>query len=331
MKPCAIVILNFNGASVLSTFLPSVVQESTYDIYIIDNGSQDDSIQFLEEKFPEVKLIKLDQNFGFAGGYNEGLSQLEGKYWHYILLNSDVEVSPNWDVALVSWLDENSDFATVQPKILSFQNKNQYDYAGAGGGFVDRLGYPYCRGRIWNRIENDQGNYDDTIEVDWSSGACFAIRSEIFHAVGGFDHSFFAHMEEVDLCYRLRQEGWKIGYKGDVAVYHLGGATLDRASPRKLYLNIRNSLSMLYKNENDRFWSRFILKGILETLASMGYVLSGKAGLAKAIWKGYSDFLIERKKLQVTERHKKKVQSAGPSNLIFWDFFMLGRKTFDQL
>ena len=250
MSSAAIVILNYNGREMLETFLPSVIANSHVDIWVIDNSSSDDSIPFLEEKFPQIQVLKSSQNLGFAGGYNWGLDQLRNEYDFHILLNSDVEVTKNWDSDLVRALESMPDYAAIQPKILSWTSKNKFDYAGAGGGFVDGYGYPYCRGRIMDQIEQDSGQYDDSIDVDWASGACFIVRSEVFHQFEGFDASFFAHMEEIDLCWRMRKSGWKIGYKGDISVYHLGGGTLQRSSPQKLYLNIRNSLSMIYKNES---------------------------------------------------------------------------------
>jgi len=208
------------------------------------------------------------------------------------MLNSDVEVTFHWDQDLVQFLETNRQFVAAQPKILSAKDKRLFDYAGAGGGFLDHLFYPYCRGRIWNEIETDQGQYDDDLEVDWTSGACFVIKSDLFHQFQGFDEHFFAHMEEIDLCLRMRQEGFRMGYTGKVAVYHLGGATLDRSSPRKLELNIRNNLAMIYKNESrSRFWWIFGQKGILEGIAALGYLLKVKEILLTQFGKGTLDFL----------------------------------------
>ncbi|MFC3878791.1 glycosyltransferase family 2 protein [Algoriphagus namhaensis] len=331
MKSCAIVILNFNGEKILPVFLPSVVSESSSDIWVIDNASTDGSIALLQNDFPKVGLIQLSDNFGFAGGYNWGLEQLKGQYQNYILLNSDVEVTPSWDTKLNEALVAHPNYAALQPKILSWNKRSEFDYAGAGGGYLDDLGYPYCRGRIWNSIEIDKSQYDDFATVDWASGACMIIRSEVFHDLDGFDAHFFAHMEEIDLCWRIRSQGFQVGYIGEVEVYHQGGATLQRSSPNKLYLNIRNSLSMLYKNQSSgRFWLIFMLKGFLESIAALGYLITGKASSGKAVFKGYRDFL-SRRKLLVKAKSSQEVKSMGPSKVIFWDYFFRKKKTFGKL
>lgn len=331
MNHCAIVILNYNGAEMLKRFLPGVVEHSTFDLWVIDNASQDESVAILEQEFPQISVIRLSQNFGYAGGYNQGLEQLKGDYQYYILLNSDVEVTSRWDQDLVQFLETNRQFASAQPKILSAKDKRLFDYAGAGGGFLDHLFYPYCRGRIWNEIEVDQGQYDDDLEVDWTSGACFVIKSDLFHQFQGFDEHFFAHMEEIDLCVRMRQEGFRMGYTGKVAVYHLGGATLDRSSPRKLELNIRNSLAMIYKNEiRSRFWWIFGQKAILEGLAALGYLLKGQRDSANAVWKGYTGFFKMRNEF-LQRRAIKKAPFLGPSKYVFLDFFFRGKKKFSDL
>ena len=334
MKKCAIAILNYNGEQVLPVFLPSVLQFCQYDIWVIDNGSTDSSVSLLKSDFPQVNLIELNSNFGYAGGYNWGLEQLRGKYEYFILLNSDVEVSLKWDSELINWMDQHLDYAALQPKVLSWQEKIKFDYAGAGGGYIDALGYPYCRGRLWNVLETDQGQYDDQAQVDWASGACMLIRSEDFFSQEGFDAHFFAHMEEIDLCWRLRHQGRKIGYLGKVEVFHQGGATLSRTSPRKLYLNIRNSLSMLYKNLSaGKFWLVFIGKSLLEMLSALGYLLLGKADLAKSIGSGYLDFFKTRDLFSKTpiKRPEQAIPRSGPINFIFWHFFVLRKKTFTDL
>ncbi|NVK51030.1 MAG: glycosyltransferase family 2 protein [Cyclobacteriaceae bacterium] len=331
MKTCAIVILNYNGGETLARFLPSVYNNSQFDIWVIDNASTDQSLAFLEKEFPQVFVEKLPQNFGYAGGYNRGLEKLKGQYTYYILLNSDVEVTPDWDIILVDFLQRNSNVAAVQPKILSALDRNQFDYAGAGGGFLDSLYYPYCRGRIWNYIENDEEQYEDDCLVDWTSGACFALRADLFHELEGFDDHFFAHMEEIDLCLRIRQLGLDLAYTSRSTVYHLGGATLDRSSPKKLELNIRNSLSMIYKNHPaSSFWRVFVQKGVLELIAGIGYFFQGKPALGKAVFKGYTGF-FRQKSLFSPGENKKKVSFLGPSRYVFIDFFFRGRKKFSQL
>lgn len=333
MNKAAIVILNFNGRQVLPTFLPSVISHSEFEIWIIDNASTDDSVEFLTKNFPEVSLIKLNSNFGYAGGYNWGLEQLRDQYDFFILLNSDVEVTQRWDSNLINWLEKNPDYAALQPKILSWQDKKTFDYAGAGGGFLDDLGYPYCRGRIWNTLEIDHGQYDDPIQVDWASGACLVIRASDFFEQGGFDAHFFAHMEEIDLCWRLRRSGRKIGYLGSVTVFHQGGATLDRSSPRKLYLNIRNSLSMIRKNANGlKYLGILMAKGAFEMAAAIGYLLQGKKEFGFAVFKGYKDFWERRDLLEKPIKKSEVVQSnSGPVRFIFWNYLILRKRLFSQL
>lgn len=335
MKPCAIVVLNYNGEKMLKTFFPSVFSLSKFDVVIVDNASTDSSLDFLEDNYPLVRIIRLAENFGFAGGYNWGLEQLRDQYEFYILLNSDVEVTAGWDLNLVTWIQKNPDYAAVQPKILSWQEKNKFDYAGAGGGFLDSLGYPYCRGRIWDTIETDQGQYNDAIQVDWASGACFVVRASRYHELGGFDAHFFAHMEEIDLCWRMRRSGWKIGYTGNVSIYHLGGATLDRSSPRKLHLNIRNSLYMLFRLESTgRFLFIFLFKAILEVAATISYLLAGKRELAKAIVSGYLDFIKSRgliEKFAPVKSATLGIPSQSKVKFVFWNFKVLGKKNFSDL
>jgi GT2 family glycosyltransferase len=329
----AIVILNFNGRQVLPTFLPTVITHSTYDSWIIDNASTDDSVNYLKENFPDVRLITLKSNFGYAGGYNWGLERLRGQYDFFILLNSDVAVTQGWDSSLIHWLEKNPDYAALQPKILSWQDPKTFDYAGAGGGFLDVLGYPYCRGRIWNTLELDLGQYNDQIQVDWASGACLAIRASDFFVQGGFDAHFFAHMEEIDLCWRLRRSGMKIGYLGSVTVFHQGGATLDRSSPRKLYLNIRNNLSMIYKNVGGfKFFGIILAKTAFELAAAFGYLLKGQKAFAFAIFQGYKDFWL---KISLSEKEIKKPEmessTSGPVRFIFWSYLVLRKRLFSQL
>ncbi|MFN4000463.1 glycosyltransferase family 2 protein [Algoriphagus sp.] len=333
MKEAAIVILNFNGRQVLPTFLPSVISHSEFEIWIIDNASTDDSVEFLKETFPDVRLITLKSNFGYAGGYNWGLEQIRGHYEFFILLNSDVEVTQRWDSSLINWFEKNPDYAALQPKILSWQDRTTFDYAGAGGGFLDGLGYPYCRGRIWNTLESDHGQYDDEVQVDWASGACLAIRASDFFDQGGFDAHFFAHMEEIDLCWRLRVSGRKIGYLGSVTVFHQGGATLDRSSPRKLYLNIRNSLSMIYKNVSGfNFFGIILAKSGFELAAALGYLVKGEKEFALAIFRGYRDFWNRIGLLEKTiKKPEMEISTSGPVRLIFWNSLILRKRLFSQL
>lgn len=246
-KKLAVAILNWNGRNWLEKFLPGVVQFSqNADIYVIDNLSTDDSVEFLQKNFPTVHIIKNDKNYGFAGGYNEGLKSIRHEY--YCLLNSDVEVTENWTKPVLELLEKNTSVSAVQPKILSYHNRSYFEFAGAAGGLIDNLGYPYCRGRVFDDVEEDKGQYDDETEIFWASGCCFFIRSKDFWMQEGFDARFFAHQEEIDLCWRLINSGKKIYYTGKACVYHVGGGTLNKQSAQKTYLNMRNNLSMMLKN-----------------------------------------------------------------------------------
>lgn len=246
-KNIAVAILNWNGKNWLQKFLPSVIRFSEEaEIYVIDNHSTDDSVDFLKENFPTVKIVINDKNYGFAGGYNEGLKKINAEY--FCLLNSDVEVTENWIKPVLNLFEKNPSISAIQPKILSFNNKNYFEFAGAAGGLIDNLGYPYCRGRIFDEVEEDKGQYNDEAEIFWASGCCFFIRSKDFWEQNGFDERFFAHQEEIDLCWRLINSGKKIFYTGKSEVYHVGGGTLNKQSAQKTYLNIRNNLSMMLKN-----------------------------------------------------------------------------------
>ena len=332
MKPCAIVLLNYNGETVLPTFLPSVVIHSVHDLWMIDNASTDGSLDYVRKEFPAIGILPLEKNLGFTGGYNYGLEQLKGQYAYFILINTDLEVTSGWDLGLVDFLEKQKTYAAVQPKVLSWKDRSKFDHAGAGGGYIDALGYPYCRGRIWNHLEQDQGQYNDSVEVDWASGACLAICADDFFRQRGFDSQFFAHMEEIDLCWRLRQAGRKIGYLGSVAVYHLGGGTLDRNSPQKLYLNIRNSLLMLYKNSSrGQFARAVLLKAFLEGTALCAFFFKGQPKLAKAIISGYLDFSKIKKHQKTQSRKKNMASSLGPIKILAIPTLLRRVKKFTEL
>lgn len=247
MSTLAIVILNWNGKNWLEKFLPTVLQYSPEaSVYVIDNASTDDSVSYLNSTFSDVKIIQNEKNFGFAGGYNEGLKQISEPI--YCLLNSDVEVTENWISPILTLFEKNRNIAAVQPKILDYNRREYFEFAGAGGGLMDNLGFPYCRGRIFENIEKDEGQYNDETEIFWASGCCLFIRAQDFWIENGFDERFFAHQEEIDLCWRLINSGKKIFYTGKSTVYHVGGGTLNKQSPQKTFLNIRNNLSMMLKN-----------------------------------------------------------------------------------
>ena len=279
-----IVILNWNGRAHLERFLPSVVAHSgEASVVVADNGSNDDSVLFLREHYPQVELLQLDQNYGFAEGYNRALSRIEADC--YVLLNSDVEVEEGWLNPLVARLAADEKVAALAPKIISYERKSDFEYAGAAGGFIDCFGYPFCRGRILDTIEKDQGQYDTAREVFWASGACMVVRADLFHKLGGFDGDFFAHMEEIDLCWRMQLAGYRVMVEPRSRVFHLGGGTLPNNSARKLYLNYRNNLSMLFKNLSRRsllpvcpYGVRWNVSNGLFAAASPRFLQSGVSG-----------------------------------------------------
>lgn len=288
----SVVILNWNGEKVLPTFLPSVVRYTTLpnsEVVVVDNGSTDDSLTLLKD-FPTVRVLPLDKNYGFAEGYNKAIQSIEAQY--VVLLNSDVEVTSNWLEPLVGYLDNHEDVVAVQPKIRSYQQRDYFEHAGACGGFVDILGYPYCRGRVLSKVERDMGQYDTPCEVFWTTGACMVIRREAYLKEGGLDTRFFAHMEEIDLCWRLNARGYKLMCLPQSVVYHLGGGALDYDNPRKLYLNFRNDLLMLYKNLTPT-WKLYLvmaLRWTLDYLALLQNLIFGKFAHARAIFRARRDY-----------------------------------------
>ncbi len=292
MNLIAVVILNFNGRHHLETFLPSVVKYSKdANIYLVDNGSTDDSIAYVEAAFPEVTIIRLKSNHGYAGGYNLALKEVNEPYW--VLLNSDVEVTEGWLIDPVERLRADDKLAAVQPKIKSYQNRDYFEYAGAAGGFMDRYGYPFCRGRIFDELEKDNGQYDSTEKVFWASGACLFIKAACFREAKGFESRFFAHMEEIDLCWRLQHLGYAIGYTPYCTVYHLGGGTLAMGSVRKIYLNVRNSHLMLWRNYSFTQWIWiFPVRSVLDDLAIVKMVFTGKFASAWGITRGVFAFWV---------------------------------------
>jgi len=297
MRKVAIVILNWNGKKLLEEFLPSVIKYTTYpgvEIVIADNGSTDDSIPYLKANYPGITRILLPENYGFADGYNKALTQVDAEY--FVLLNSDVEVTENWLMPIIAYLDGNEDIVAAQPKILAQRNKQYFEYAGASGGFIDRYGYPFCRGRIFQYVEEDRGQYDEPVDVLWATGACLIIRSKDFFNAGGFDASFFAHMEEIDLCWRLNCRGERIVCLPFSTVYHVGAATLKKESPRKTYLNFRNNLLMLYKNLPQKHLKRTMtIRLILDYIAAFQFTLTGKYANAREVIRAHKDFYENRK------------------------------------
>lgn len=292
MKQTAVVILNWNGKSLLERFLPSLLKYTDWEnveIVVADNASTDDSIRFLREHYPEIRLIEFEQNWGFAGGYNRALDLLENEY--VVLLNSDVEVQADWLRLAVDYLDTHTDVVALQPKILSYNNPTYFEYAGACGGFLDKYGYPFCRGRVLGTVEIDSGQYEDTIDIHWGSGACLVIRLDEYKKAGGLDERFFAHQEEIDLCWRLRAQQKRIVCLPQSIVHHVGGATLSQEHPHKTYLNFRNNLLMLYKNLPTPYYNKVMrVRWFLDYLAFFQYLGKGQTKNANAVIKARRDF-----------------------------------------
>lgn len=276
MEKIAVVILNWNGVKLLEQFLPSVIQYSSEaTIYVADNASTDESVAFVKNNYPTIKIIQNKTNQGFAGGYNDALQYVDAEI--YALVNSDIEVTENWLQPILQAFESEPETAIIQPKILDFKKKEYFEYAGAGGGFIDKYGYPFCRGRIFETLEKDSGQYDDTAEIFWASGACFFIRSAVYKELKGFDEDFFAHQEEIDLCWRAINKSYSIKYNSGSVVYHVGGATLQKANSKKTYLNFRNSLLMLTKNlPQHALFQVLFIRMILDGVAGVKFVFSGQ-------------------------------------------------------
>ncbi len=327
-KKIAVVILNWNGAKLLEQFLPSVLSYSDEaTIYVADNASTDNSIQIIKEQFSEVKIIQNDGNYGFASGYNLALKNIEEPY--YALVNSDVEVTKNWLTPILSIFENEPQIGIIQPKILDFKDKEKFEYAGAAGGFIDKYGYPYCRGRIFNSIEKDNHQYDDEIEIFWASGACFFIRKAVYRKLNGFDADFFAHQEEIDLCWRAKNLGIKIIYTPKSKVYHIGGATLSNSNPKKTFLNFRNSLLMLVKNlPKNQLISILFTRLVLDGIAGIQFIFQGKFKHFFAILKAHFYFyhLISR---NLHKRDNQQSKSYYHIKSIVYNYFIKNRKVFE--
>jgi len=290
---CSVIILNWNGAEMLRRYLPSVIAHTKgADIIVADNGSTDDSLAVLEKEFPTVMTIVLDKNYGFAEGYNRAIEQVDSEY--VVLLNSDVEVTEEWLTPLLAYMDEHKDVAAVQPKIRSWLRRAYFEHAGAAGGYLSKFYFPYCRGRVLWHVEEDKAQYDSIADVDWTSGACMCVRTKVYKECGGLDASFFAHMEEIDLCWRMRNAGWRLACIPQSVVYHLGGGALSYESPRKTYLNHRNNLLMIYKNKQHPCGVLFV-RGILDYAAACFYLLQGRWGAFKAVFQARRDYRAMRR------------------------------------
>lgn len=334
MPKVAVVILNYNGKQFLEQFLPNVLENTNQElaeIIVADNASTDDSVSFMQSHYPDIRLIENESNGGFATGYNLALRQIDAKY--FVLLNSDIEVAPHWLEPIVEMMDTDESIAACQPKILSFYDKTKFEYAGSCGGFIDKYGYPFCRGRIFQNLETDEGQYDTPLEVFWATGACMFVRAELFLKHGGLDDSFFAHMEEIDFCWRMKNLGYKIFCCPQSKVYHIGGGTLPKNSPHKTYLNFRNNLSLLVKNLPDNKIHRVIIYRIfLDWIAAFKFLFEGCVGDFKAVFQAHIDFY---KRLVALREKRSKLQHHQVSciyqrNIVF-DGLLFGKRKFSDL
>ena len=328
-KPIAVIILNWNGHDLLNEYLPQVVattDSAVADIIVADNGSTDNSVELLKTKFPEVKLLQFDTNHGFAQGYNLAIEQTQYKYT--ILLNSDVATAPGWITPLYEYMEANPNVGACQPKLLAYKQKDEFEYAGASGGFIDRNGYPYCRGRIFGTVEKDRGQYDDVISVFWATGAALMIRSQVYLTAGGLDKDFFAHMEEIDLCWRVLLMGYDIKVVPQSVAYHLGGGSLPASNPRKTYLNFRNNLLMLHKNLPDATRNRkLFVRRLLDTIAWAKFMATFDLKNANAILKAHNDFRSMRKRYTSHPDVDLLDQRNDTHRNIIVDYYLRGRKT----
>lgn len=329
-----IVILNYNTKNLLELLLPKVIQKSQFpgaSLVVADNASTDGSADFVRSNYPQIECISLEKNLGYAGGYNQVLKNRKADY--FILLNSDAEPEENWLNPLIDLIGEYPDLGAAQPKLLDYYQHNKFEYAGASGGFMDHFGYPFCRGRIFGHVENDEHQYDDVCEIFWATGACFLVKREAWEAAAGLDESFFAHMEEIDLCWRLQLLNYRILSCPESIVYHMGGGTLSNQSPRKTFLNFRNNLIMLYKNLHESERNSVIFKRkILDGLAACFFILQGKLNHIPQVWKAHRAFASMKKNIVLTGDAKKLSELKGIMKKgLVWNFFARGKKTFTSL
>jgi GT2 family glycosyltransferase len=332
----AIVILNWNGRKYLEQFLPSVLENSPRcNVIVADNASSDDSVSFVRTNFPQVGIINNSGNLGFCEGYNQALKQVEADY--YVLLNSDVQVTPGWVEPIIRLMEKDPAISACQPKIRAFNEPEMLEYAGAGGGFIDKFGYPFNRGRIFDTLEKDLGQYNDTTEIFWATGACMFVRAKTYRELGGLEPTFFAHMEEIDLCWRMQNAGNKIYYCGQSEVYHVGGGTLHKSNPRKTFLNFRNGLALLLKNlPEESLVYTVSVRVLLDWISAVKFLVSGQTGNAKAIMKAHKEVLGKRKywkqkRLSQPQRKELTTLTGVYNGSIVWQYFAKGRKTFKEL
>ncbi|MGL4994185.1 MAG: glycosyltransferase family 2 protein [Bacteroidales bacterium] len=339
MKKVAIIILNWNGRKLLESYIPSLIANTDREIstlYVADNGSDDDSLEFLSANYPEIKIIVFQKNWGFAQGYNLAIEAVSEEY--VLLLNSDVEVTNNWLQPLVDFMDSTPKAGACQPKIRSLRNPSHFEHAGACGGFIDRFGYPFCRGRLFHITEEDNGQYDDPISIFWATGAALLTRRDVYIELGGLDSTFFAHMEEIDFCWRLNSRGYEIKVIPSSVVYHLGAATLQKESPRKTYLNFRNNLLMLYKNLPQGECLRVLaVRFILDIIAALKMLLSSEIPNALSVMRAMYDFYTTKHKYRdiryenLKLRTSKSEQTVHYRGSILYDFYLRGIRSFNQI
>ena len=326
----AIVILNWNGKELLQKFLPSVIQNSKEaDIYVADNASTDDSISFVKATYPSIKIIRNKNNGGYAKGYNDALKHIEADV--FCLLNNDVEVTENWLQPIIKTFELHKNTAIIQPKLLDYKKKDFFEYAGAAGGFIDKFGYPYCRGRIFNSIEKDLGQYNDSSEIFWASGACLFIRSYVFKKLHGFDEYFFAHMEEIDLCWRAKNSGFDVKYVGNSEVYHVGGATLSNTNPKKTYLNFRNSLFTLIKNAKGNLFLIIIMRLILDGIAAIKFLFEIQPKHTLSILKAHFSFYYHLNRLLKQRKPQKNKIKYYQITSVVLHYYVNKKKYFKSL
>ena len=330
----AVVILNWNGKHMLERFLPSVTANIGPDaeVIIADNGSTDDSLDFLQQNYPQLRVITFDRNYGFAEGYNRALAQIDAQY--FVLLNDDVEVTPNWIAPVIAQMERNPDTAICQPKLLMYDQRDTFEYAGGAGGFIDKYGYPFCRGRLFTTLEKDHGQYDDACEIFWASGAAMFVRANVWRELGGLDSDFFAHMEEIDFCWRAKNAGYRVEYCPESVIYHVGGGTLPKSNPRKTYLNFRNNMALLYKNLPKRrlLWV-LGCRVVLDYVAAFKFLLERKPKEFKAVTDAHQSFYkwMPRLKVKRLRRQSQQQVSCIYSGILLVDYYLLRRTRFSKL
>jgi len=331
MSQLAVVILNFNGKEFIKKFLPVVIQNSTVaEIVVADNASTDGSVELMKAEFPDIRLLVLEENSGFAGGYNRALAQVDAEY--YVLLNSDIEVTKDWLLPLLDLMNSDKSIAACQPKILSYHQKEYFEYAGGSGGFIDKLGYPFCRGRVFEQLEKDDGQYDDAREVFWATGACLFVRASTYHSLGGLDEDFFAHMEEIDFCWRAKNAAYKVYVQPSSVIYHVGGGTLPRNSSQKTYLNFRNNFALLFKNlPKNRLWKVLVVRLFLDGLAGTRFLFQGNFGDMLAVIKAHFYFYFHLQSLKAKRNQlKQKPVSMIYQKSLVSNHYLKGKKYFSQ-